>query len=347
MSKPLADAKTLAGDTSKTLMESDQTGDLYDRLAALQVELDDDPLSYGPKRLQGKIAQSRRALHECENIYLVVNQRQHKARRELRAKRVGLDMAVKFLLSNDPDVRAGRNVHDRDALAAVKLKDEWLEVRKWEQMVEDLDNLMNVTKAKRTDLKDVQGRLRDQIRLCQTELDLGGRWGSKLPATITGPNLKPGLASDDDLTDIDALISGLEQEVSLPELESLPGILTLDEGDPIGLSIRDEPPLVAIRVEQTLIPAAKFVAPNEKLDDLVADLEQVDWTQVALPSVSFLPEEEDQETVSPDQLLPSSYTDQDVDDVLLNVDLPMSLDIKKASSVDDNGLDSLIDLLNE
>lgn len=343
MSKPLADAKTLAGDTSKTLMESDQTGDLYDRLAALQVELDDDPLAYGPKRLQGKIAQSRRALHECENIYLVVNQRQHKARRELRAKRVGLDMAVKFLLSNDPDVRAGRNVHDRDALAAVKLKDEWLDVRKWEQMVEDLDNLMNVTKAKRTDLKDVQGRLRDQIRLCQTELDLGGRWGSKIPSAVTPPTLKPGLASHDDITDIEALIQGLEDEVSLPDLDALPNIHTLGENE----AEEAAAPLVSLKVEDKVVEASHFVAPNEKLDGLMADLEQVDWTQVALPTVSFLPEEDDGEAVSPSHLLPSSYTDQDVDDVLLNVDLPMSLDIKKASSVDDNGLDSLIDLLNE
>ena len=50
---------------------------------------------------------------------------------------------------------------------------------------------MTVIKAKRTDLKDLQGRLRDQLKLCQEQIALGQRWGSKTytSRTFDDPNV--------------------------------------------------------------------------------------------------------------------------------------------------------------
>jgi hypothetical protein len=50
---------------------------------------------------------------------------------------------------------------------------------------------MTVIKAKRTDLKDLQGRLRDQLKLCQEQISLGQRWGSKTftSRTFEDPNV--------------------------------------------------------------------------------------------------------------------------------------------------------------
>jgi hypothetical protein len=50
---------------------------------------------------------------------------------------------------------------------------------------------MTVIKAKRTDLKDLQGRLRDQLKLCQEQIALGQRWGSKTftSKTFDDPNV--------------------------------------------------------------------------------------------------------------------------------------------------------------
>jgi len=42
-----------------------------------------------------------------------------------------------------------------------------------------LEDLIKVIKAKRTDLKDLQGRIRDQHKLCQEQIGLGQRWGGK------------------------------------------------------------------------------------------------------------------------------------------------------------------------
>jgi hypothetical protein len=47
--------------------------------------------------------------------------------------------------------------------------------------IQDLDSVLSVIRVKRTDLKDIQGRLRDQFKICQEEIGLGARWGSRLP----------------------------------------------------------------------------------------------------------------------------------------------------------------------
>ena len=45
-------------------------------------------------------------------------------------------------------------------------------------------------KGSAEDLKDVQGRIRDQIKLCQEEIGLGGRWGSKPVPGREAPDLE-------------------------------------------------------------------------------------------------------------------------------------------------------------
>jgi hypothetical protein len=61
----------------------------------------------------------------------------------------------------------------------MKLKDEVEEVSEAESVLEDLESMIAVIRSKKSDLKDVQSRLKDQIRLCQEEISLGSRWGNK------------------------------------------------------------------------------------------------------------------------------------------------------------------------
>lgn len=158
--------------------------EIFQGLSQMEVHLDDNPLQFGPRRLNSKIAHARGMLTDCEGIYLKVCHWVQMYRAAHRAASVSLDLGKKNLLTNDPEVRAGRNLADRDAIASMKLRDEVEKVSHLESVLDDLDTLVTVIKAKRSDLRDVQGRLRDQMRLCQEEIGLGGRWGSKVPPGV-------------------------------------------------------------------------------------------------------------------------------------------------------------------
>jgi len=152
---------------------------IFNQLMDMEVELDENPLIYGPKRLNQKIAEVRQYQSECEALFLKVSLWVQKYKSANRAAQLNLDLGKKHLLANDPEVRAGRNVADRDAIASMKLRSEVEEVSKCESALSDLEAIIVVVKSKKSDLKDTQSRLKDQIRLCQEEISLGGRWGNK------------------------------------------------------------------------------------------------------------------------------------------------------------------------
>lgn len=192
---------------------------IYEQLTLLEVHLDDDPLAYGPKRLNQKTALVRKMLTDCERVFLGVSRLQADYKRHYRAAKVILDVGLKHLLANEPNVRAGRAVSEREAIAYGMLKAEVQAVADAENAIQELEAVMLVIKAKRNDLKDIQGRLRDQVRLCQEEINLGGRWGSKNPR---GVELQPGqgYATGMDVAAIEKVIETAskiaEAEIHLP-----------------------------------------------------------------------------------------------------------------------------------
>jgi|APSaa5957512622_1039677.scaffolds.fasta_scaffold29324_2 hypothetical protein len=186
-------------------LDPEYADEIFAELTTLEVQLDSDPLIFGPKRLNGKIALSRKMSSRCERVFLDVSQKLSAYRRSLRTADLLLDLGKKHLLANDPHVRSGRAVSEREAFASEKLQDEVQAVADSQHAVEDLDAVLTVIKAKRSDLRDIQGRLRDQIRLCQEEIGLGSRWGSKSPR---GTELEPGQGFADaaDVAEVDDLI---------------------------------------------------------------------------------------------------------------------------------------------
>ena len=158
-------------------------------LGKMEVHLDPDPMEYGPGRLRKKVAEARGLLTKCERIYLSISRDLQLYTRTHRAKQLDFDLQMQDLLANDPEVRAGRNVRDRDALATMKLRDERMEIMGMEIAIQDLDAVMKVVKAKRADLRDIQGRIRDQKSLCEQEIGLGRHWGAKIPPGVTAPDL--------------------------------------------------------------------------------------------------------------------------------------------------------------
>lgn len=158
---------------------------IYDSLTAMEVELDSDPLQYGPKRLNGKVAATRRHLSRCQQIYMQMADDLQRLNRAHRALKLDYDLQMQDMLSNDPDVRSNKNIRDREAVANTKLRVEREQMSQIEMAQSDIESVLSIVKAKREDLKDIQGRIRDQVKLCQEEIGLGAGWGSRPPPNVT------------------------------------------------------------------------------------------------------------------------------------------------------------------
>jgi hypothetical protein len=161
------------------MIEQSYIDRIYARLSAMDVELDADPIEFGPSRLNLKVAEVRGHLSSTEKIFMEVSHNLQKVKRELLIAQTEYTMEQSSLIANDPHVRSGRSQKEREALAGTRLVDKQILINQHTLSVHDLEDLMLVIKAKRTDLKDLQGRLRDQLKLCQEEIALGKRWGTK------------------------------------------------------------------------------------------------------------------------------------------------------------------------
>lgn len=164
---------------------------IYARLTEMDVVLDADPIEFGPSRLNHKVSVVRGHLSSTEKIFMEVSHNLQKIKRELLIKQTEYNIEQTQLIANDPHVRSGRSQKEREALAATRLVHIQTKINDLTLSTHDLEDLMTVIKAKRTDLKDLQGRLRDQLKLCQEQIALGQRWGSKTftSKTFDDPNV--------------------------------------------------------------------------------------------------------------------------------------------------------------
>lgn len=164
---------------------------IYERLTAMDVQLDVDPIEFGPSRLNYKTSEVRGHLSSTEKIFMEVSHNLQKIKRDLLIRQTEYNIEQTQLIANDPHVRSGRSQKEREALAATRLVHIQSKINDLTLSSHDLEDLMTVIKAKRTDLKDLQGRLRDQLKLCQEQIALGQRWGSKTftSKTFNDPNV--------------------------------------------------------------------------------------------------------------------------------------------------------------
>ena len=208
---------------------------IFSRLEDMEVHLDPNPLEYGPRRLTLKIAAARSHLAQTERVYLQVSQWLQQYRHANRSSQADFALQMQDLMTNDPEVRAGRNVKDRDAIATMKLRSEKEDIASQELTLQDLEAVMTVIKAKRADLKDTQARIRDQMKLCQEEIGLGGRWGSKPAPGVEAPDLDAAPHVDaTTIRDLQAMFTGEDVEVDAPPPipEAVTSEPSLEEGLP-------------------------------------------------------------------------------------------------------------------
>ena len=194
---------------------------IFRTLTLLEVVLDENPLEYGPRRLSNKIAEARKMLSQTERLFLEVAGNIQKCKSAHRSAETLLTLSKKELMANDPETRAGRNLATQDAIASVKLQPQVAEVDRLAAALQDLTAVVAVIKAKRADLKDIQSRIRDQMKLCSEEIGLGVHWGSKLPPGSPSVSLDGGGDSNTTFNDLRDLFHGTEVH-DLPEKVSEP-----------------------------------------------------------------------------------------------------------------------------
>ena len=213
MSEPTPSPKPIQSDEeSFPSVDSSRIDGFYSLLESMHVSLDFDPLEFGPKRLNGKIAECRGILSKCEKVFLEVSHDLHWYKRRHRLAAASKDLRFQDLLANDPDVRHEKNITDREAVANTKLRSEQEHIDRLHFAVEDLEAVLAVVKTKRADLKDIQGRLKDQLKVCQEEISLGARWGSALRAT---PRPKQTHTSGDEVDNfMDEILNRQSREIS-------------------------------------------------------------------------------------------------------------------------------------
>lgn len=307
---------------------------IFARLLRMEVELDENPLEYGPRRLNQKTAQARGFLTDLESLSLKVSSWLQKYKAAARAAETALELGKKHLLANDPEVRGGRNVADRDALASVKLKDEVEALSEIQGAQTDLESILTVIKTKRADLRDVQGRLRDQMRLCQEEIALGGRWGSKPPPGKRTPDLDAAPKVDKkSLRDLQDMFAGINIDddaaaelVHPVEDEDVSPDELLEEFG------RDDAPLEVLSPEPEPEPENPNVAADaaETIDDLLGLVLGGDTTPPTKPQ-----EEEGASSIADLLGIESSRENDAVADSLLDgvsIDPPQTK--KKALDID-------------
>ena len=179
------------------MIEQSYIDRIYDTLGSMDVELDADPIAFGPSRLNEKTSEVRRYLSKTEKIFMEVSHNLQKIKRDLLIKQTEYNLEQSSLIANDPHVRSGRSQKEREALAATRLVHIQKKINDLTLGTHDLEDLMSVIKAKRTDLKDLQGRLRDQLKLCQEQISLGQRWGAR---TYKSPDFNSSPVSNPNVT---------------------------------------------------------------------------------------------------------------------------------------------------
>jgi hypothetical protein len=346
------------------LVDESRIKSVFADLEKMEVDLDDDPLEFGPKRLIEKVAHVRRMLNQCERIFLQVSHDLHCYKRTSRAAQLDFDLQMQDLLANDPEVRAGRNVRDRDAIGTMKLRSQREKIMSLDVGIQDLEMIMTVVKAKRADLRDLQGRIRDQIKLCQEEIGLGSRWGSRPVPGMKPVDLDAAPRTDPDaLADIQNLIAStggeavgevhladadVDEALILKELEAS---LATDEDED---SEEVEPP-VAAKVDPP-VPAPVIVQPTSEdpdsfptVDEESEEVAKVEKTngsdEISLDSILDLTDKPEPE--KPPMEIPPVASDESVDSFFSNLTAGDVPKIEKKGTPEvlaDENLDSLIDM---
>lgn len=145
-----------------------------------------------PNGMQNAFNTLSRCLSECQGIVSNLQTRLTFAKKRGRTMRMATQLAKRFLFKEDPEVRAGRSLTDREAIAACKLCKELIELQQAEMALANFETALMMAQDRLRYLKDRRATLRDQKDLLEAEIYISGsgsRGGSGFSRDLrpTGP----------------------------------------------------------------------------------------------------------------------------------------------------------------
>lgn len=198
---PLDNAKELFNKATPTPVPGDRGAmeRIVSEVEGMAVEVDSDPaVSGGAAVLRKKIAQVESYLSTCLDMVSAARVRVQHVRTRHRDLQLGLRLATDLLISRDPDVRGGRNISDRNALASIKLQAEHLMVREADGDRTEAETILQIVSAKLAHLKDLRHHLRGQLRDLTDNTSTSSDGRPALPARYPLPAPSGNLANRGD-----------------------------------------------------------------------------------------------------------------------------------------------------
>lgn len=273
-------------------LDDKRIAELYREFESMQIELDSDPVAFGLRRLNSKVAEVRTLLTRCEQIALQLQQELHGHMRRLRQKQADYELLEQSALANDPDIRGRSSISDRKAAIASKYRVERQAIAEINFVIQDLTMLITVVNTKRTDLKDTQTRLKDQITLSRDEVNLTHRkWGQNPPQEdkpLPKPNQTQSLIGDDIsnmLGAVERLLADNPTVCQTPYPVVLESATVEDLSVSLTMEMTKEEPKVVLPVEPPVPVNTQVASPVLTEDELDAWLASQDMTPPAPPEV--------------------------------------------------------------
>lgn len=194
---------------------------IYSNISKLEVELDHDPLVNGPAALNKKTAVARNFLTSATHMHMEVSNHLRSAKRQLIYEEGILDAKIKDIVINDKTARGYSSIKEREYYAQLQHKEGVTKLNNLKQYVQNLEFLLEAIKLKIADLKDVQVRIQNQVRLCQDELSTGNKWGNHANSLKDEKNANKYLEfkkSIQQRKDNEILISSKDNGCPIPEI---------------------------------------------------------------------------------------------------------------------------------
>ena len=115
-------------------VDLDYINNVYTTLSKMDLELDPDPIEFGPSKLNNKPAEARKYLSQTEKVFMEVSQNLHKYKRDLLISETQYSLEETKLMANDPHVRSGRSQQEREALASTQLVHIQFKINSWQYL---------------------------------------------------------------------------------------------------------------------------------------------------------------------------------------------------------------------
>lgn len=182
-------------------MNVDRVKVIYGQLEQYEVTLDPDPVSRGPRYLQGLIAETRNFLNLVSRVQLEVHREKQIRDRDLRAREAAYQVSFDELLANDERIRRLPNIEDRKSTAKMFLRDEISVIEALKSEIHDLEYVEKAVRHRHRELSSTMSEIKLQKSLIATEIQTGAMYGDErttLAGTMERSSGPAGVAIDED-----------------------------------------------------------------------------------------------------------------------------------------------------